>query len=713
MSPLEIRPGLAEPAFPRESISEMCRLLTYRVEKWGYDNYPGMWPNEPVMPLTRVRDIDLTPMTIRGVLPWRQYTQEQDFNGDSREITQLRRWEDVLSFGRKRKRADSLVEEDEAMQSTRISKRVRSEAGTSRPQTVIHFPSVLVRCIGGGPADLKWFSLLSDEEKDVQTIDGWNKCVISGRRGSATKSSMISMQEFSCAKKNPAKIFEMFGSCNILFFGKETSPMSWSLPALCEIGPIDVRRKVQDHRSHSMTTATVHMSLREIFEDGLKDEGLTFGADPLHSILASQVPAFEGTVGLLPEEVFNPQYPCGAISFWTVSMKGAIRHIHSNGAGVGTVVEVVCGRQLFYIFRRSESTVNDSCIDEYLEDWAPGFIPDSDKWEAELVVLEPGLAFCMRPDMHYAVVTLENTIAKGHRFYTSSVLQKSVSGWVHTSMLGSTITDDLHLEFQEVFLRMISYFSVIIRSRRDELEGHGDIHVPSISTRGGLLNLIALGNLCVFSSALNRCVRGCGFDEKRKSAIAAAVVAYSSIIEYADERYRLVLLRVGVQNVENADHLGNIQMDIVSITDFAHSSAAHFAQSLIAYAPKALERRKALGQQESALFNFEAFKRDIKDAMMEFMDKDFTDGFIKAYESQSRKMMHFKPKFLVKKNPVELQHDILDEWRGITDYSPSDDEDREREGDDDGEDEEGIDGDEVEVERDEDMGSAFSAQASP
>ncbi len=72
--------------------------------------------------------------------------------------------------------------------------------------------------------------------------------------------------------------------------------------------------------------------------------------------------------------------------------------------------------------------------------------------------------------MHYAVVTLENPIAKCHRFYTTSALQKLVSGWAHTSRLGYIITDDLHLEFQEVLLRMMCYFSVIICNGRVELE---------------------------------------------------------------------------------------------------------------------------------------------------------------------------------------------------------------------------------------------------
>ncbi|KAK0191605.1 hypothetical protein F5146DRAFT_1197893 [Armillaria mellea] len=592
MSPPEIHAHRVEPAFPCESIPKMWHLLAYRVEKWGYDNYPRTWPNEPVMPLlTHVQEIDLMTMTIRGVLPWRKCTQEQNTNGDSQEIIRGQKWEGVLSFGRKQKRADYLAGEDEAMESATVSKRARGDSSIPHSQIGIHFPSVLVYHIGGGPPQLRWFSLFIRCALFILFIDFDIYAAVFSRR-KITKQLVAGINEFSCAKENPAEILEMFGSYNILLFGKETSLMSWSLDTLRDIGPLDVLRKVQDHRSHSMTAIAVHMSLN------------TFSDDPLHIIFASHVSASEGTVDLLLEEGFNPQYPCGAISFWTVSMKGAIRYIHSNGAGVGTVVEAVCGRQL--------------C--------------------------------CVHPDMHYAVVTLENTIVKGHRFYTTSALQKSVSGWVHTSMLGYTITDDLHLEFQKVLLHMMCYFSAIILcDGRVELENH-DVHVPSISTRDGLLNLIALGNLCVFSSALNHRVHDCGSNEKGKLAIAAAVVAYSSIIEYANKWYRLVFLQTGVEDIEKADRLGDIHMRTVSIADFAHCSAAHFAKSLITYTPRALEWRKALGQQEPMLFNFEAFEQDIKDAMMEFMDKDFTDEFIKVYESQRRKRMLFKPKFLVKEN---------------------------------------------------------------
>ncbi|KAK0490340.1 hypothetical protein IW261DRAFT_1412902 [Armillaria novae-zelandiae] len=75
------------------------------------------------------------------------------------------------------------------------------------------------------------------------------------------------------------------------------------------------------------------------------------------------------------------------------------------------------------------------------------------------------------------------------------------------------------------------------------------------------------------------------------------------------------------------------------------------------------------------LLDNRTFKRDIKDTVMEFMNKDFTD---------------------------ELRNDILDGWRGTMDYSPSDDKDKERGREGDDEDQEGIDGDRLDVERDED-----------
>ncbi|KAK0475944.1 hypothetical protein EDD18DRAFT_1115845 [Armillaria luteobubalina] len=110
-----------------------------------------------------------------------------------------------------------------------------------------------------------------------------------------------------------------------------------------------------------------------------------------------------------------------------------------------------------------------------------------------------------------------------------------------------------------------------------------------------------------------------------------------SVIGYANKWYRF---EVEGQHIEKGDNLGD--------------------------GSQTLEQQKALGQQESALLNFEAFKQDIKDAMMEFVDKDFT---------VKEKMHLSKPEFLVKEGSIELY-----KWHDIMDYSPFNDEDKKGKG---------------------------------
>ncbi len=110
-------------------------------------------------------------------------------------------------------------------------------------------------------------------------------------------------------------------------------------------------------------------------------------------IISSHIRAFEQTSDL-PTDVYTSGYPVSATSFWLVATKGAISYIHSDCFGVGTVVEVLCGRKLWYVFQRRRMVGNqqDSYIDEYMGDWAPGFIPDPEDWTSEVVLLEPGSA---------------------------------------------------------------------------------------------------------------------------------------------------------------------------------------------------------------------------------------------------------------------------------------------------------------------------------
>ncbi len=94
------------------------------------------------------------------------------------------------------------------------------------------------------------------------------------------------------------------------------------------------------------------------------------------------------------EHIFETDfYPTSATNFWSVATKGAIDRFKRHNLGVGTVVQVVCGRQLWYLFRRRGGDGRIST----LKDWHPDYITNRHEWNADLVVLEPGNALYVLP----------------------------------------------------------------------------------------------------------------------------------------------------------------------------------------------------------------------------------------------------------------------------------------------------------------------------
>ncbi|KAK0441500.1 uncharacterized protein EV420DRAFT_1485658 [Desarmillaria tabescens] len=203
----------------------------------------------------------------------------------------------------------------------------------------------------------------------------------------------------------------------------------------------------------------VSVSLREMYEEGLLEDGRILNALSL--------PCSTSYSGHL----YSPEYPVSVTSFWLVARKEPLVTF------IQIVLVSVPSLRFF---------AGGSC--------------DPEEWTAEVVLLEPGSALCsyMHPNTHHAVVTLENSIVKGHHFYSTVTLSKTVLGWVHTCMLGYTITNILHVELQEVLLRMMCYFGAVISDQGPE---NHDTDIPTM-TRDGPLDFIALGNLCLFAPAL-------------------------------------------------------------------------------------------------------------------------------------------------------------------------------------------------------------------
>ncbi len=103
----------------------------------------------------------------------------------------------------------------------------------------------------------------------------------------------------------------------------------------------------------------------------------------------SQSTAFNQTQEM-PSDIFETYYPKPATTFALASTVATFSYIHLDSMGVGMVVQVLMGKKIWFLFRRRGTVVPNGYIEEFFDDWRPGFIPDSDAWDAEMLVLEPG-----------------------------------------------------------------------------------------------------------------------------------------------------------------------------------------------------------------------------------------------------------------------------------------------------------------------------------
>ncbi|KAK0221316.1 hypothetical protein IW262DRAFT_1459500 [Armillaria fumosa] len=287
------------------------------------------------------------------------------------------------------------------------AKKPRVNRNLSWSEIGIHSPLVWVQSTDTY-ASFDYFPLQSNELDDHEMIAGWNNCVMPDNlrykhpeTGRGLDNSMILTMSHQVTIDNAYAMLESFQNYNIFHYMLNICSMSWLLINLSIVGSLDTLQEVQAFKE-TKDDINVNMLLQEVFEEGLEQEGrglnalalpctTAYDSNPLQFVLSSHCHAFEH-MSDMPEDIFEATYLVSTTSFWLVATKGAISYMHCDCHGVGTVVEVICGRKLWYIFQCHGSSPKDSMIDEYMGDWAPGFIPSPDEWEAEVVLLEPGSA---------------------------------------------------------------------------------------------------------------------------------------------------------------------------------------------------------------------------------------------------------------------------------------------------------------------------------
>ncbi|KAK0225748.1 hypothetical protein IW262DRAFT_1456981 [Armillaria fumosa] len=213
-------------------------------------------------------------------------------------------------------------------------------------------------------------------------------------------------------------------------------------------------------------------------------------------------------------------------------------------------------------------------------------------------------------------------------------------------MLQYRIANILHPELHELLLHMMCHFYRVITH-----EGNKEfkyLEIPEM-TRNGLLDIISLGNLCIFSSTLLGCIEES--PKPVKSAIATATGAYLSLIRHLKARYRLIFLS-SLEN-EVAAQLPHVRS--MDIGDFTVSSAAHFSQSLIYYSRMAYKLQMRLHEHSDMLCPLKSMKNEVKKSLNMFLHIVLTNEFLDTYKKERKKCLHLRPIF-----DVQHKEDVLD-----------------------------------------------------
>ncbi|KAK0224379.1 hypothetical protein IW262DRAFT_1459431 [Armillaria fumosa] len=513
---------------------------------------------------------------------------------------------------------------------------------------------------------LKVFGLKHTFDDDKNTITGYLACVAAGAKRTksldpedAYATPMVARVSVKELTEEAGKLQTLLQTQHVYVTGVTTNlDWGWNLDCMKRIGNVDVIREVQDHSKSDNINADLHvfLSLREVLEHGKRgSRGLVVNAldlpipeKPLEDVffiqeVMSQSMAFNQTREM-PMDIFENVYPKSSTTWALASTAASMTSIHTDCMGVGTVVHPMTGIKIWFLFRRRNTRLPNGNIKEFSADWGPGFIPDPDVWDAEMLVLEPGTTLFMRPNTHHSVVTIENCIISGQHFYVTSCIEDTVVGFIHTRLWQYIITNVLHHDLRPLLLRMMCYFSQVICSQDGRQSS--DVHCPDISTRHGLLSVITLGNFAIFAMAING-----GLMEPNKDGVLLAVNCYRKIVQFSSRDFVLYFSE------------GKTQM---TTYEFAQKSAKHFAAALSIYVQRAAEALKDSDESHSIL-HFETFETGALTALNELFQETLTKEEIDFLQSQNDVRLLWKPPFIIQHRNKDFSKQLWDaEWEAMS-----------------------------------------------
>ncbi|KAK0439092.1 uncharacterized protein EV420DRAFT_1584837 [Desarmillaria tabescens] len=234
--------------------------------------------------------------------------------------------------------------------------------------------------------------------------------------------------------------------------------------------------------------------------------GTVLKSVPKIESIASDVSAFDKTKNLMDRLAGEQEigqmtpFPHQAMSWGLCGLKSSTTHPHRDSHGLPTHVSQLTGGKAWSVMQHSDPR-KDNC-NLYIDYIKMHFEVDEEIlpfFRAETVYLDNTTQFIMKPNAYHYVVTLEHSITYGGHFIAMQNIRNTLIGYVHTAMLTYSITNTLHPEVKRLLFRIMINWGW---HGTDFDTVSSDPHIPDWSTREGLLNVIALGNVILFAEAL-------------------------------------------------------------------------------------------------------------------------------------------------------------------------------------------------------------------
>ncbi|KDQ22043.1 hypothetical protein PLEOSDRAFT_1110157 [Pleurotus ostreatus PC15] len=146
---------------------------------------------------------------------------------------------------------------------------------------------------------------------------------------------------------------------------------------------------------------------------------------------------------------------------WTIAATPwSWHHLHMDTNGFGTLAMSTYGRKLWAVFRCKGDTFGTRPIDWQIN---PGLLDDnvldSEEYEVDYAILEPGAALVMPGGCPHMVVTLDDsTVFMGRHFYQGRSIRRHMFSFVHSACIPLSTNTDHNQCAASIIRRLVAAF---------------------------------------------------------------------------------------------------------------------------------------------------------------------------------------------------------------------------------------------------------------